>query len=105
MGIENTGITILSPVKRENSVVAMMQSPEIKDFNVRNQSALSYCTIQAFKGLENTVIILTDIENYDDEKLMYVGLSRARSGLYILESEQAKNAYNSLLLRRVLHER
>ena len=105
MGIENSGITILSPVKRENSVVAMMQSPEIKDFNVRNQSAVSYCTIQAFKGLENTVIILTDIENFDDEKLMYVGLSRARSGLYILESEQAKNAYNSLLLRRVLHER
>ena len=105
MGLHKSEITILSPVKRENSVLDMMQGSEIKDYSVRNQSSISFCTMQAFKGLENTVIILTDIENFDDEKLMYVGLSRARSGLYILESEEAKNAYNTLLLRRVLHDR
>ena len=62
----------------------------------------SFCTIQGYKGLENVVIILTDIENYESEKLMYVGLSRACSGLFVLESDAAKREYDSLLIRRLM---
>jgi hypothetical protein len=64
----------------------------------------TFCTIQAYKGLENTVIILTDIENYSSDKLMYVGLSRACSGLFVLETEAAKREYDALLVRRFLNE-
>ena len=95
-------ITILSPRKRENSVVDMISDYVIKDFKIPIRKNISFCTIQGFKGLENTVIILTDIENFSADNLMYVGLSRACTGLYILESEKAKHEYDDLLIRRLL---
>ena len=52
--------------------------------------------------MENTVIIVTDVEDYSSDKLMYVGLSRATSGLYVLESERAKQEYDALMLRRLI---
>lgn len=94
-------ITILSPRKREYSVVSMIEGYDIREFRIPETLNMTFCTIQAFKGLENTVIILTDIENYSANKLMYVGLSRARSGLYIFESEAAAKEYDDLLVRRL----
>ena len=95
-------ITILSPRKRENSVVSMLDGNTVKDFRIPAGTSMTFCTIQAYKGLENTIIILTDIESFSDEKLMYVGLSRACSGLFILESEVAKKEYDELWIRRLL---
>ena len=57
---------------------------------------------KSYKGLENTVIILTDIESFSSDKLMYVGLSRACSGLFLLISEAAKREYDDILIRRLL---
>lgn len=95
-------ITILSPRKREDSVVALLDELSIKDFKVPQGSNTSFCTIQGYKGLENDVIILVDIEDFSSEKLMYVGLSRACSGLFVLESDSAKREYDNLLLRRLI---
>lgn len=97
-------ITILSPRKREDSVVSILDGYIVKDFKVPSGTNTIFCTIQAYKGLENTVIILTDIESFSSDKLMYVGLSRARSGLFILENEAAKREYDNLLMGRVLNE-
>ncbi len=104
LNIEKGKITILSPKKREKSIVSTLSRTDIVEFNVNNRNCITFCTIHAYKGLENTVIILTDIEDFDSQKLMYVGLSRARVSLYILESDRAAKQYQSLLLRRVLHE-
>jgi hypothetical protein len=98
-------ITILSPRKREDSVVALLDGYTVKDFKVPAGLNTTFCTIQAYKGLENTVIILTDIESFNSDKLMYVGLSRACSGLFVLENDAAKKEYDDLLLRRLLNER
>lgn len=57
-------ITILSPRKRETSVVSMLEGYTVKDFKVPTGKNTTFCTIQAYKGLENTVIILTDIEAF-----------------------------------------
>ena len=95
-------ITILSPRKKEDSVVSMLDGYVIKDFRVPSGTNTTFCTIQAYKGLENTVIILADIEAFSEEKLMYVGLSRACSGLFVLESEAAKKEYDDLWVRRLL---
>lgn len=95
-------ITILSPRKREDSVVAILDDCVIKDFRVPPGKHTTFCTIQAYKGLENTVIILTDIEAFSEEQLMYVGLSRACSGLFVLESEAAKKEYDNLWVRRLI---
>lgn len=98
-------ITILSPRKREDSVVSMLDDCTVKDFRVPPGTNTAFCTIQAYKGLENTVIILTDIDGFSSDKLMYVGLSRACSGLFVLETDAAKREYDNLLMRRVLNER
>lgn len=97
-------ITILSPRKKEDSVVSILDSYTVKDFKVPLGMNTTFCTIQAYKGLENTVIILTDIEGFSSDKLMYVGLSRACSGLFILETDAAKREYDNLLMRRVFNE-
>lgn len=98
-------ITILSPRKREDSVVSMLDDYTVKDFRVPPGTNTAFCTIQAYKGLENTVIILTDIDGFSSDRLMYVGLSRACSGLFVLETDAAKREYDNLLMRRVLNER
>lgn len=67
-----------------------------------DKSALN-TTIHSFKGLENKVIILTDIENLFDKKLMYVGLSRATTLLYVIETEEANKQYTELFIKRRLH--
>lgn len=103
--IEPEKITILSPRRREDSVVSMLDGDLVKDFKVPAGMDISFCTIQAYKGLENSVIILTDIENFSAEKLMYIGLSRARTVLYVLASDSAKREYDILLMRRLLNER
>ncbi len=104
MCIEPKLITILSPYKRENSVISLLNGFDIRDFSICANTSITFCTIQAYKGLENAVIILTDIENFSMDKLMYIGLSRARSGLYILESESASKEYLTLLQRRLFRE-
>lgn len=97
--IEPGKITILSPVKREASVISLIEGYRIREYKPDLEESISFSTIQAYKGLENTVIILTDIESYEYEKLLYVGLSRARSALYIFETANADAERNKLLLR------
>ncbi|MBU3188333.1 PhoH family protein [Clostridium bowmanii] len=97
--VDNSKITILSPVKRENSVVNNLNLEKVKDYNPRTKGSVSFSTIQAFKGLENSVIILTDIDTFEHEKIMYIGLSRARTVLYVFETEHADKERNKLLVR------
>lgn len=104
MKIEAEKIVILSPQKRENSVVSLLTDFKIANFQLPQGPNTTFSTIQSYKGLENTIVILTDIEDYNADKLMYVGLSRARSGLYILESEEAAKEYQTLMQRRLFHE-
>lgn len=102
--IEPEKITILSPRKRENSVVSMLDEYSIADFRIPRGKDTAFCTIQAYKGLENSVIILTDIDSFSADKLMYVGLSRACMCLYVLISNSAKKEYDNLLVRRLFNE-
>ena len=99
--VEPQDITILSPRRREESVVSLLEDWKIVDYRVSETSDITFSTIQGYKGLENTVIIMTDISSLSDEKLMYVGLSRARLLLMVLESEDAKREYDSLWIRRM----
>lgn len=97
--VEPELITILSPVRKDLSIVSTMDKYKITDYKPDLKNYITFSTIQAFKGLENTIIILTDIENFKYEKLMYVGLSRARAGLYIFETELAEKERKKLLAR------
>lgn len=97
-GIKSGSILILSPCKREDSVVGFADS----DNNIIGNYGVDptmyhalFSTIQAYKGLESEVVILVDIENYYKQNLMYIGISRARSKLYILESKGASKQRKS----------
>lgn len=100
-GIGPGSITVLSPYKKENSVVADMRRHKVRDYNPTLEDVITFSTIQAYKGLENSIIILTDVDTFVHEKLMYVGLSRARSGLYIFETEDAEKEHIQLMLKAV----
>lgn len=95
-------VTILSPLKKENSVIGSIESDIISDYKLPMKSGkIAFSTIQAYKGLENVIIILVDIDSVSDNQLMYVALSRARSALYVLESDNARNEYIEMQLRRL----
>jgi len=98
--VKSEDITILSPVCREDSIVSTL-SQRINDYSPDSGGQITFSTIQAYKGLENSVIILTNIKTYENEKLLYVGLSRARSALIIFESECARKERTKLLMRWV----
>jgi|GEM_PF-613373 len=101
-GVEPGKITILSPFKRESSVVSAVTRFEIRDYKPEIHDMITFSTVQSYKGLENAVIILADVDTFSHEKLMYVGLSRARSGLYILETEAAEAEHVQLLMKAVI---
>ena len=88
-GVKKSEITLLSPFKREKSVVPFVGKYDIEKVGTEKDE-VTYSTIQGFKGLENAVIILTDIQTYNKPDLMYVAMSRARSMLIILETNNAE---------------
>lgn len=98
-GIKDSQITILSPCRREGSVVSSLETFNIAEYRPENHNKISFSTIHSYKGLENTVIILTDIETFEHTKLMYVGLSRARTALFIFTSKKAAKEREKMLMR------
>ena len=99
-------ITILSPFRLENSCVANIDKAEFQITSLNEQTTfpmskvLTFSTIHGFKGLENSYIILTDINRINDDEfksLLYVGMSRAKVGLVILMDERSRTDYNELL--------
>lgn len=52
--------------------------------------------------LKASDVILTDVENYKDERLMYVGLSRARFSLTVLETQKASDERGKLFFERMV---
>lgn len=86
--VKASEITILSPFKFENSVANRIKKYKI-DLAQCESENITYSTIQGFKGLENKIIILTDILTYNKPDLMYVAMSRARSMLIVFETKHA----------------
>ncbi len=101
--IESGKITILSPYSREKSVISKIDNITIKDYDFKQSDSVTFSTIKSFKGLENSVIVLVDVDSYGVVDLMYVALSRARTALYIFETKAAHSEYTELLKRRLLN--
>ena len=88
-GIKPEQIAILSPIRFSNSAASMVTECVVSEQPGNN--TVFYSTIHGFKGLESPVIILTDIDNLADEarmNILYVGMTRAKSALYILAQEK-----------------
>ncbi|MCX7263933.1 MAG: NERD domain-containing protein [Burkholderiales bacterium] len=66
-----------------------------------NQQCVRYASVHSFKGLESAAIVLTDIEDIDDElakSLLYVGMTRARLALVLLMADRVRKRYDALLM-------
>ncbi len=100
-GVSPSQIVILSPVKYEHSVASKVHQYEISMYTPEKKNGLSFSTIHSFKGLESPFIILTDIDTVSDKRLMYVAMSRARYGLYVLAGDEAVNEYLGIYMRRL----
>ena len=88
-GVDKKSITLLSPFKFEKSIASKLKKYKV-DLVSSDSNNITYSTIQGFKGLENSVIMLVDIQTYNKPDLMYVGMSRARNVLYVFETKYAK---------------
>ncbi|MBQ9910664.1 MAG: ATP-binding domain-containing protein [Lachnospiraceae bacterium] len=93
--VEKDDIVILSPFRVENSAAGHIEDlPAAAD--PEDRKGRIFCgTIQAFKGLESPVVILTnlvDVTRDSMRDLLYVGMTRAKSLLYILASESVAKA-------------
>lgn len=94
-------ITILSPRKVDDCCAASLTDFPMERVNEENGwkvgstllNKVTYCTVSSFKGLENDFIVLTDIDELAPEwwrGVVYVGMSRARTGLYLLFNNKLK---------------
>jgi superfamily I DNA/RNA helicase len=93
--VEEDDIVILSPFRVENSAAGHIEDlPAAAD--PEDRKGRIFCgTIQAFKGLESPVVILTNLVDATRDSmrdLLYVGMTRAKSLLYILASESVAKA-------------
>lgn len=102
-GFTASSITVLSPKKRESSVVGKCDENRFLIGNYGEDCSAYFAifsTVHSFKGLESEIVILTDIDDYSDSRLMYIALSRARSKLIVLESTFASKQRKKLTLGR-----
>lgn len=111
-GISARKITILSPKTAENSCFPALQKlnsvkvEQISDsfFDGEGVDKITFATVHSFKGLENSIIVLTDAEDLlsdNARSLLYVGMSRAKQRLYMILSENLREQYQSLLNERL----
>jgi hypothetical protein len=107
-------ISVLSPRNIKQCCAASVSDPlfvpvtwnNIWEIATGKCRSISYCTVSAFKGLENDFIVLTDIEDLETEwwrSVIYVGMSRARVGLHLLLHESQRETYE-LRLREWIRE-
>lgn len=103
-------VTILSPYTFSKSAVSGIRKSKYQIFDLSNHkdklggTELTFSSIHAFKGLENNIVILCDINRLNDEEmnsLLYVGMSRAKDRLYVLVDAAAKGDYYKMLKRSI----
>ena len=87
----------VNPSWYEKSVISKISGKYKLTEYKHGQNGITYSSISSFKGMENSVIILVDVESYSNTNLLYVGMSRARSILLVFESKEAKKEREQLM--------
>lgn len=88
-------VTLLSPKRLESGFMAT--SEKLKRWMLQG---LTFSTVQSFKGLENTFIVLFDFDQLvtdESQRLLYIGISRAQQKLYIVLNNELQEEYQKLI--------
>lgn len=109
-GIDSSGITIVSPLPAGQDLASGLERSGRPVFRLTPETAgswpppgLSAATVTDMKGMENDVIVVTDLapEHFSDAGLpvQYVACSRARVALALILPSHVKPALSSLVRR------
>jgi len=88
-------VTLLSSKRFENSFVC-----DDTFVNQATSKGLKFSTIQAYKGLENTIVILLDLDEVSSDqmqRLLYVGISRAQQELFLILDKNLETTVGKLV--------
>jgi hypothetical protein len=99
-GIPLNKVVLLSPRKSIKEI--LIKSEKINRFLLNKE--INFQTIQAFKGMESAVIILfgfQDITSEDSQRLLYIGISRAKLRLYLILNKKLESDYSKLIISNV----
>lgn len=111
-GVLPSEMIILSPFRLQNSGLTAQISVAGRlivdvtesDSKALSNTAIQFCTVQAFKGMESPIVFMIDAEPSsfkDNQSLIYVGLSRARSALHLFAQKSSRDIVNDLLSRSI----
>lgn len=86
MSLSVTGVKIPKYMEEatENNIVEKMPGK------------IYYTSVQSYKGLENDIVIFTDVDSFDggfSESVNYVAMTRARAKLYVLMDRKLNSKY------------
>jgi hypothetical protein len=106
-GLRPQDITILSPVRRANSVLADGLPPGARCSLIdgplldrqSHAKAVQFSTVAAFKGLESDAVLLLDapqLGRVDMASTLYVGMTRARAVLSVLRDARYDEDWRTL---------
>lgn len=108
-GIRPGSIVLLSRYKYENSCLegknifggfCGLKNVSVWSAKGLSQNDLRFCTIHSFKGLEAPVVIMLDVEDFeeiDSRMLNYTAMSRAKSLLFIFYRKEADQEIKSMV--------
>jgi hypothetical protein len=106
-GVGVSEICILSPSRLLNSCLeseaALDPIARLVDIGrwgmaLEGRPGVRFSTIQGYKGLESSVVLLIDVEGfYEFRPLNYTAITRARAALYIFYSAQAESEMNAMV--------
>lgn len=107
-GLRGNDIVILSP-RAQNACAAIAGNAvreRFRPFGVAhsNTSAVGFCSIHSFKGLESRAVIVTDVEEVGTAQAMtlfYVATTRALHRLTILAHERVRAEARSLVRQQL----
>jgi ATP-dependent exoDNAse (exonuclease V) beta subunit len=103
-GYKPEDMIILSPGRFETGPLARVMRIAgwpVRDFDQAQAHEVARCTIHAFKGLERAIVILANIDTRDADEadnLLYVGMSRARTRLFLLCSNGTRDLINARIV-------
>ncbi len=105
-GVSISDIQVLSQFRLENSALSTSECisgfsiSDVSDDVIEDSKRLKFCTVHAFKGLESSIVLITDLDSnsiQENKSLIYVGMTRARSGLHVFANRNARSSIQQLL--------
>ena len=100
--ISASDITVLSPYRRENSCIRnglLKVAYPLADIQSNRSEAISFATIDSYKGLESKAVLAIDIDKlgeYESRQTVYLGCSRALAFLSVFINENIRYEYSKL---------